>query len=67
MNVAVTTVSYVYGWAASQQYERQTDIGLLQNSGVGCSTDTVCSNEMTAAINNIYQQSFSSPTVLLGF
>jgi hypothetical protein len=80
--IAVSTVNYVYGWANGQQYERNHDLSVIGNYVLNCSSVPyfhhisgssatwdlgTCDDSLGTISNTIYQQNFSSPTVLTGF
>lgn len=62
--VEVTTKSYVYGYANGMQYERNTDLTTIGNMAVVCSTDTSCAQALGDASTAIFDQNFSTPTVI---
>lgn len=62
--VAVTTQSYVYGFANGQSYERQIDLGTIGNAYTVCASTDTCTDGLYRVSNTIYQQNFSTPTVI---
>lgn len=80
--ISVSTYTYVYGFADGQAYERKHDIKALGNFNVLCSSPTAfhlfqastntwdlgtCEDALSTASNFVYQQNFSTPTVVPGF
>lgn len=80
--VAQSTTTYLYGWANGQHYERFHDIGTLGYYIVNCSTPTAfslvqsststwnlgtCLDSLGTLNSAIYQQEFSTPTVINGY
>lgn len=70
---------YLYGWVDGQHYERVHDIGIVGAYAVNCSSPTVftlhqtststfdtatCQDALGMAYQIIYQQEFSTPTVV---
>ena len=55
---------YYLGYVTGQYNERQNDLGLVDNAGVSCSTDTACDEAINSTYDAIDQQSLSTPTVI---
>lgn len=62
--VRASTWSYVYGFADGQAYERHEDLNTIGNMAISCSTTTTCSEGLSNASTQIYQQNFADPTVI---
>lgn len=73
---------YVYGYVAGISYERATDISIASDFGWFCSTPTAfdfrgsssatwdvntCQVTVNSIRNGLYQQNFSTPTLVPGF
>ena len=65
--VTVDSYTYVYGWVAGQQYERQNDVQIISSHYFECDTDTTCIHAITGAMGDVYTQNFSTPTAVPGF
>lgn len=75
--MTVDSYTYVYGWAQGMQYERNTDIGTLDDFVMNCSSPTffgvvaidttTCVTVLEKLGDDIYTQNFSTPTIIPGF
>lgn len=75
----ISTDTFVYGYVAGMAYERKHDIGLVGDYFVHCDSapyfdassiewsSSTCNTALGRASNSVYQQNFSSPTVVPGF
>lgn len=74
--VEITTNSYVYGYRDGEQDERDRDLSMIGGYIVRCSSPTyfgvssstwnngTCGTALMAPSQDIYQQNFSTPTIL---
>lgn len=75
----ISTDTFVYGYVNGMAYERKHDIGLIGDYFVHCDSapyfnessatwsNSTCFTALGSASNAIYQQNFSTPTVVTGF
>lgn len=79
--IMFATTTYLYGWVDGQSYERDHTLGMLGSYMVNCSTPSyfyniqstssawhlgTCLDSLSTLNNAIYQQNFSTPTVIPG-
>lgn len=67
---------YAYGFAAGQNYDQKVQVNLVNSFSLNCSTPmanvpswdpATCQAITGAIINDLYQESLSTPTVIPGF
>ena len=62
--IANSSWTFVFGFYSGQQYERSVDLGTIGNEFVTCKSTDTCQDGLARASDVIYQQNYSSPTVI---
>lgn len=77
--VSISSATYPYAWVDGLEYERDKNLMDIQNFNVNCSSQTfyvastdtwdqdTCTRVLEKTYRFIYEQSFSTPTLIPGF
>lgn len=75
----ISSNTYVYGWGSGMEYERASDLNMIQGYQINCSSapyfksstmtwnTNVCVQVLNTIYKSIYDLSFSTPTLFQGY